>query len=124
VVDPVYMFTLAGQHAEWASVRQAAVTGNIANAGTSGYTAVEVEPFAKVLAEAGTGMARTQPGHFAIGGGAEGGAPSFGIEDTGGPVALDRELIKAGEANRAFALDVAIVSAFHRMLMASVRSGV
>ena len=36
-LQPVYMFELAAQHARWATVRQAVITGNIANANTAGY---------------------------------------------------------------------------------------
>ena len=126
MVAPVYMFTLAAQHAHWASVRQAVITGNIANANTSGYTAVEVAPFAQALADAQrSAMARTQTGHLGIGGtaGASAGA-DWEVTETGAPVALDMELMKADQTNRAFALDTAILGAFHRMLMASVRSGI
>jgi flagellar basal-body rod protein FlgB len=124
-VDPVYMFSLAAQHTRWASVRQAVVTGNVANANTSGYSALEVEPFAKVLADAaGMTTTHTHAGHVAVGGAQSGGEASrtWEITDTGAPVAIDKELMKADETNRAFALDTAIVGAFHRMLMMSVRS--
>ena len=33
------------------------------------------------------------------------------------------ELVKADEINRSYALDMSIVRAFHRMLLASVRTG-
>jgi flagellar basal-body rod protein FlgB len=124
VLNPVYIFSLAGQHAQWATVRQAAIAGNIANANTSGYTTVDVEPFAKILDEAGVTMARTSAGHIgASGRGAdEASSGPWEIERSTEPVALDTELMKADTTNRAFALDTAIVSAFHRMLMTSVRS--
>ena len=64
---PIYVFDLAAQHARWATVRQAVVTGNIANANTAGYTARDVEPFSAVLDSEATGsvaMAETNPGHI------------------------------------------------------------
>ena len=48
-MQPVYLFDLASRHAEWASVREAVVTGNIANANTAGYQAVDIEPFSAIL---------------------------------------------------------------------------
>jgi flagellar basal-body rod protein FlgB len=116
------LFALAAQHAQWASVRQAVVTGNIANANTPGYGALDVEPFSAVFDDTALTMARTAPDHFAV----DGGGPTGGhwdIKDTGIGVALDQELMKADEVNRAFALDTSIMRSFHRMLMASVRSG-
>ena len=37
-------------------------------------------------------------------------------------VVLENELMKAGEVRRAFELNTAIVKAFHRMMMMSVKS--
>ena len=121
-VSPVYVFDLAAQHARWATVRQAVITGNIANANTSGYTAEDITPFSAVLDDAaGVSMARTNPGHIDISGADN--AATWEVKDSGGPVKLDTELMKADDTSRAFALDTSIVRAFHRMLMASVRSG-
>ena len=124
-MQPVYMLTLAAEHARWATVRQAAITGNIANANTPGYVAVDVEPFSSVLAEtSGASMARTSPAHMTIDGEAGGDSGRiWQVKETGTPVELDQQLMAANDVNRSFALDNAIVRAFHRMLMASVRSG-
>ena len=48
-MEPVSLFDLAAKQAQWLSVRQSAIAGNIANANTPGYTANDVEPFEKVL---------------------------------------------------------------------------
>jgi flagellar basal-body rod protein FlgB len=124
-LEPVYLFALADEHARWATVRQAIITGNIANANTPGYVALDVEPFSAVLDETvGSTMARTVPAHFSTSGAAgDGTARDWGVKETDTPVALDQQLMLADETNRAFALDNAIMRAFHRMLMASVRSG-
>ena len=50
-------------------------------------------------------------------------AGNWQVKETGKPVALDQQLMLADETNRAFALDNAIVRAFQRMLLASVRVG-
>ena len=117
------MFSLAAQHARWATVRQAVITGNIANATTPGYAALEIEPFSAVLDDTAVIMARSNPHHIDTGNSGSDAAASWAVKDTGGAVALDQELIKADEVNRAFALDTSVVRAFHRMLLASVRSG-
>ena len=121
------MFNLAAQHTRWATVRQAVITGNIANANTAGYTAQEVEPFAAVLDNAASlAMAVTAPGHIGGGGNAADaadGANTWEITNSGAPVALDQELVKANDVSRSFALDTSIVRAFHRMLMASTKVG-
>jgi flagellar basal-body rod protein FlgB len=121
-VNPVHLFNLATQHASWASVRQAAITGNIANANTPGYGALDVEPFSAVLSDTALTMAQTAPGHFDAGRTAATGV-DWEIKNSGAAVALDQELVKADEVNRAFALDTSVLRSFHRMLMMSVRSG-
>ena len=68
-MQPVYLFTLASQHERWATVRQAALTSNIANANTQGYTAVDIQPFSAVLDDtAQVTLARTEPGHLSASG--------------------------------------------------------
>jgi flagellar basal-body rod protein FlgB len=52
----------------------------------------------------------------------DGASRDWQVTDTGSPVELDRQLMQADDTSRAFALDNAIVRAFHRMLMASVRT--
>lgn len=124
-VSPVYVLDLAAQHAQWAAVRQAVVTGNIANANTRGYTAREIEPFSAVLADTSTEMAMacTEPGHIDASGETSDGAPrTFDVKDTGNAVKLDSQLMEADATSRAFSLDTSIERAFHRMLMTAVRS--
>lgn len=123
-MQPVYVFSLAAQHERWTTVRQATITGNIANANTPGYVGVDVEPFSAVLDDtAGVTMARTEPGHLNLTG--EAGQPdrTWQVKETDKPVALDQQLMLADDTNRAFSLDNAIVRAFHRMMMTAVRSG-
>jgi flagellar basal-body rod protein FlgB len=40
---------------------------------------------------------------------------------SGNSVSLEQEMIKAGDVNRDFSLNINIVKAFHRMLLASVK---
>ena len=41
----VNLFELAAKQAQWLSVRQSAIAGNVANVNTPGYHALDVEPF-------------------------------------------------------------------------------
>lgn len=121
-MNPVHLFDLAAQHARWATVRQAAVAGNISNANTPGYVPVDVQPFSAVFDDTALTMASTTSGHVTAAGiGA--GAAGWVAKEVGGSVAVDQEMIKAAEINGAFALDTTIIRSFHRMLMMSVRSG-
>lgn len=127
-MNPVYLFDLASRHVAWASLRQTVVAGNIANANTPGYGALDVEPFADILNETGLVMAQTTPGHIGVTGaearaGKTEPAASWDVTLSGNSVSLDEELIKAGEVNRAVALDTSIQRSFNRMLMMSVRAG-
>ena len=123
-MQPIYLFTLASQQERWATVRQAALTSNIANANTHGYTAVDIQPFSAILDDtAQVTLASTEPGHLGASG--DSGDPAvrdWSVQDTGKPVALDQQLMLSDETNRTFALDNSIMKVFHRMLMTAVRS--
>ena len=71
-------------------------------------------------------MATTSPGHLAIGGTTPGAAgltegASWATKVSGNAVTLEAELLKAGEVGRTYSLNTAIVKAFHRMLMTTVK---
>lgn len=126
-MQPVNLFDLASQQARWLSVRQTAVSSNIANANTPGYAAVDVEPFEAVLDQTRVSMRATHPKHIAAGASAAGfsvrqlsdGAP---VMPSGNTVVLETELMKSGEVRRSFEMNTAIVKSFHRMLMMTTRS--
>ncbi len=125
-MGPVYLFELASRQAQWLSARQAAVAGNIANADTPGFKPQDVEPFVEVLDNSRLAMATTSGRHLAIGGTAAGAAPltegeSWAVKVSGNAVTLEAELLKAGEVTRTYSLNTAIVKAFHRMLMTTVK---
>jgi flagellar basal-body rod protein FlgB len=125
-MDAVNLFDLASQQSRWLSVRQTAVAGNIANANTPGYGAVEVEPFESVLNNSRVALISTNPGHLAGNVSASG----FKVEQegTGGAlmpskntVVLENELLKSGEIRRGFELNTAIVKAFHRFALMTMK---
>lgn len=125
-METVNLFTLASRQAEWLSVRQAAVAGNIANVNTPGYRAVDVEPFANLVDKGKVSMTATNPSH--LGGNVE--KTSFKTHEddrttaalpSGNSVVLEQELMKAGETARTYELNTAVVKAFHRMMLMSVK---
>jgi flagellar basal-body rod protein FlgB len=126
-LEAVYLFNIAHRHAEWATVRQATISGNVANANTPGYAARDIEPFASVLDKTRLTMAQTAAGHLDLQGAemrsaTASAAESWDVHHSGNSVSLDQELLKAAETNGAFSLTTSTIKAFHRMMMTSVRS--
>ncbi|MGO4565473.1 flagellar basal body rod protein FlgB [Rhizobium sp. 2YAF20] len=132
-MQPIQLFDLASRQAEWLSVRQEVVAGNIANANTPKFRAKDVTPFQSVLENQTIGMAKTNPAHFS---GNEFGdtgttgsigveeAPltqEIGVQESGNTVGLEQELTKTGEIQRQYSLNTALVSSFHRMMMMTVK---
>ncbi|MFD2031552.1 flagellar basal body rod protein FlgB [Ancylobacter dichloromethanicus] len=123
----MFLFDLTSRHAAWASVRQATIAANVANANTPGYRAADVEPFAAVLDQTKLASVRTSPGHLPVGDTQAArtrvsDAESWDVTESGNSVSLDQQMLKAAEVSSAFSLNTGIVRAFHRMVLASVRS--
>ncbi|MBD9373867.1 flagellar basal body rod protein FlgB [Rhizobium sp. ARZ01] len=125
-MQPIQFFELASRQAEWLSVRQSVVAGNIANANTPGYKAKDVSPFQSVLENTGIRMAATNPMHFT-----EAGLSNeitevepnedVGEQISGNSVGLAEELMKQGQVKREFELNAGLVKSFHRMMLMTVR---
>ena len=123
---PVHLFDLVSQNNSWLTVRQSALAGNIANANTPGYKALDTQDFEAVLNSVPLGMAATQPGHLNP---TPSGPPvtdvredeSWDVLHSGNTVSLEQELVKSGEVRGAFALNAGVTKAFHRMLLASTK---
>jgi len=127
-LQPVHLFDLAARHAQWASIRQTVISGNVANANTPGFAARDVEPFESVLDSTHLSMAKTASNHLDISGSAFGTSTdiqrdTWNVHYSGNSVSIDEEMVKAGEVNRAFMLNNGVVKSFHRMLLSSVRVG-
>ncbi len=130
-MQPIQLFDLASRQAEWLSIRQEVVAGNIANATTPGFKAKDVTPFSAVLnAAQSTRMARTHPGHLT--GGAidsridvsveeEALNNEIGVQESGNTVSLSQELSKTGEIKRQYELSTGLVKSFHRMMLMTVK---
>jgi flagellar basal-body rod protein FlgB len=121
---PIHLFNVVSQYNRWLAARQAVIAGNIANANTPGYKAVDVQPFEAALESARLAMTTTASAHLTPDS-SETAAVSLRDEDpwdvthSGNSVSLEQELIKAGDVNRAYRLNTSIIKAFHRMILAS-----
>ncbi|KAB2665392.1 flagellar basal body rod protein FlgB [Brucella tritici] len=126
-MSSIHLFDLAARQAQWLSVRQATVAGNVANANTPDFRARDVQPFADVLDKTQLTMAATSPLHLEAEADGISGArlrPDDITEQThsGNTVDVEQEMMKAGEIAREYSLNTSIVKAFHRMML-SVAKG-
>jgi Flagellar basal body protein len=125
-LDPVYLFKVAARQADWLSVRQSTVSGNISNVNTPGYKARDVLPFDEVMDRTRLTLAATDARHFNIDeAGAKttkvGKGDSWEVVHSGNSVSVEQEMLKASEINRAYSLNTNIVRSFHRMYLMSVK---
>ena len=124
-MSSIYLFNLATQNNQWLAARQTLVAGNIANANTPGFKAVDLEPFEMVLDSTRMQMLATQPGHMTPEPASLGASTTARKERTwdvyhsGNDVSVEQELLKAGEVNRAYSLNIGIMKSFNRMLLAA-----
>ena len=99
--------------ARWLSMRQSVTAENVANASTPGYKAREVIGFNEALARfsspQGASIQRSVDSN------------PWEVRPSGNSVSLEEEMVRAGSISRSYALNTGIVSAFHRMLLQSVR---
>ena len=126
-MQPLALFSLASQNASWLSTRQATIANNVANANTPGYRAADVQPFSAVLSHLNLPMATTSAGHIQPAALSSGKVnvkttDSWDVLYSGNSVDLEQEMMKAGDVNRAHALNVNITRSFHQMLMNAVKS--
>lgn len=126
-MQQVNLFSLASEQAKWLSVRQATVSGNIANVHTPGYASKDVEPFEQVLSNTRVSLQQTHVNHVSLGATSQ----DFQIREnevsgaelpSNNTVAIEEELMKAGEVRRGLELNTGIVKAFHRMYLMTTRA--
>ena len=125
-VDPIHLFDLAGQQTRWLSTDQSVIASNIANASTPGYRAQSIQPFSDVLDKTGLQLVSTAPQHLGLDpmqvqSAAIKEESPWEVTDSGNSVALEQELIKAGDVNRAYSLNTGIVKSFHAMLLSAAK---
>lgn len=122
----VYLSGLAQAHANWLSVRQNVIAGNIANANTPGFKAREVSPFQDGQSNFAN-MVATSSNHVSSGvANAAGykltGEKPWDVYHAGGTVNLAREMMKSGDVATAFELNTAVMKSFHRMVITAFGS--
>jgi flagellar basal-body rod protein FlgB len=127
-MQPIQLFGLASRQAEWLSVRQEVVAGNIANANTPHFKSKDVTPFEAVLDKSFTPMARTNPAHFASNDLSNDVEVKdavldneIGVQESGNTVSLADELSKGGEIKRQYELSTGLVKSFHSMMLLTVK---
>ncbi len=128
-MQPIQLFDLASRQAEWLTIRQEVVAGNIANANTPKFRAKDVTPFQAVLDKSDVTMARTNPAHLSGNDFSTSGDidvkeaaldQEIGVQESGNTVGLAEELSKSGEIKRQYELNTSLVGSFHRMMMMTV----
>jgi flagellar basal-body rod protein FlgB len=127
-MESVQLFELASRQAEWLSTRQTLISGNIANANTPGFRAKDTTAFESVLQNSQLPMKATNPLHFI-----DSASDAYAVETevnkgsatqlSGNSVDLSEELMKQGSIKRDYDLNTAIVKAFNKMILATVRKG-
>ncbi|TWF53349.1 flagellar basal body rod protein FlgB [Neorhizobium alkalisoli] len=127
-MQPIQLFSLASRQAEWLSVRQEVVSGNIANANTPHFKSKDVTPFEAVLDKSYIPMARTNPAHFAANELSDQVEVKdaaldneIGVQESGNTVSLADELSKGGEIKRQYELSTGLVKSFHSMMLLTVK---
>ncbi|RVN11092.1 flagellar basal body rod protein FlgB [Sinorhizobium meliloti] len=125
-MEPIQLFELASRQAQWLTVRQNVVAGNIANANTPHYRAKDVQPFESVLQNTGIQMAATHRAHFTESPEAAhvtevSALDDVALQQSGNTVALEEELMKTGAIKRDYELNAGLVKSFHRMILMTVR---
>ena len=90
---------LAAGSAKQAAARQAVISGNVANADTPGFRALDIAPFSP---DDDFGLRRTHPGHLA---GREGRTEAFELkgalaDPNGNTVDLEDQVLRGIEASR------------------------
>ena len=125
-MSDIYLFQVASQKAQWLSSRQTAVAGNVANANTPGYRALDVQPFSAFLNASPIAMAATDPGHLT-----PAASPLSSLKEveaepseesiSGNTVNLEQQMINLGDVSRDFSMTANIRRAFHQLMLAALK---
>jgi flagellar basal-body rod protein FlgB len=125
-VSQPYVLELASQRTQWLSARESLIAGNVANANTPGFRAVDLQPFSAVLDSTQVSMVATNPGHmtptqddFTAARVVE--SDSSDATLSGNSVRLEQEMIKLGDVNRDYSMSTNIKRAIHQMMMSALK---
>lgn len=125
-LSPIYLFQVAAQKSQWLSARQTAIAGNVANANTPGYRALDIQPFSAVLDSSPIGLATTNPAHLSLPQSEEGALREIEVDPaeqtvSGNTVNLEQQMISLGDVNRAFTMGADIRRAFHQLILSALK---
>jgi flagellar basal-body rod protein FlgB len=125
-LSPIFLFEIASQKAQWLSARQTAIAGNVANASTPGYRAIDIQPFSAVLDSSPIEMAATSPAHFSLPQSDAGSLREVEVEPaeqtlSGNTVNLEQQMINLGDVNRDYTMNANIRRAFHQLLLSALK---
>lgn len=126
-MEPVSLFKLASNHNTWLAERQLTIAANVANANTPNFRAQDVVPFSADAASTRFDMAVSNARHLEPPATATGAVVEREPEDdarakhSGNTVSVERELLKAQSVRKSFAMNAAIIKAFHGMVLASTK---
>lgn len=129
MVRPVNIFDMATKQADWLAARQNVVAGNVANANTPGYKAMDVKPFADVLSEKNStsslGMLITNSRHMNLGGSVQQidrvMQNTDEITNSGNTVNMEQEVSRGAEIAQEMQFNVSVVKAFNQMYMKAIK---
>ncbi len=125
-MESVYLFSVVNQQQSWLSTRQSIVSQNVANANTPGFRSLDLAPFSTTLDSSAIQMSSSNPAHFSSASLdqyplTQKQSDIWETTHSGNSVALESEMIKAGDIRTAFSLNASIMKAFHGMWLSSLK---
>jgi flagellar basal-body rod protein FlgB len=125
-LSPIYLFEVAAQKSQWLSARQTAIAGNVANANTPGYRALDIQPFSAVLDSSPIEMAATNPAHLSALQTDASALREVEVEPSeqtlsGNTVNLEQQMINLGDVNRDYTMSANIRRVFHQLLLSALK---
>jgi flagellar basal-body rod protein FlgB len=125
-LSSIYLFEVAAQKAQWLSARQTAIAGNVANANTPGYRALDIQPFSAVLDSSPLEMASTDPAHLSSSQSQADTLREIEVQPSeqtlsGNTVNLEQQMINLGDVNRDYTMNANIRRAFHQLLLSALK---
>jgi flagellar basal-body rod protein FlgB len=120
------IFSAVSSHMSWLQNRHLVVSGNIANANTPGFKAMEISAFGKTLDAISQPLQATDARHFAGGGASRSyeivPQRNLDVSHSGNDVMIEKEMRRLGENVRGMSYDTNVARAFHRMILQSVKA--
>ena len=125
-MSDVYLYKLASQRIGYLSERQSLIAGNVANANTPAFKALDLKPFSATLQETALTLAMTNPAHITPAA-QELAAPKPSEDEaanatvSGNSVDLESEMVKLGEVSRDYQLSTGVQKIFHQMFTQALK---